>query len=164
MNSIVTGWYTVYTLPKFEKKINAELGKRNIEAYVPLQKVFRKWSDRIKLMEVPLFPNYVFIKAAAAERLRTVDVRGICNFVSFDGRPACISDDDILTIRRLESQTLEVESKLVSGDPVRIIRGPLAGLRGVLFSKKGKERVGVRIETIKETLSLEVPCAYLETA
>jgi transcription antitermination factor NusG len=155
-------WYTAYTLPKFEKKVSAELSKRNIEAYLPLQKVVRQWSDRVKKIEVPLFPNYIFIKTTELNRREAISVRGICKFVSFDGRPAVIADEDISAIKKLSNENPEVEANLIEGSNVRIMRGPLAGLTGVLYSKKGKNRFGLRIETIKQTLSLEVPVSFLE--
>jgi transcription antitermination factor NusG len=157
-------WYAAYTFPKFEKKVHLELVRRNIEVYLPLQKVFRQWSDRIKKIEVPLFPNYIFIKTADFERRDLVRIHGISNFVSFESKPAKISDEDIATIKKLESENLEVEHTLVEGTLVKVIRGPLAGLRGRLYSRKGKFRFGVRIDTIKQSLSVEIPAAYLEKA
>jgi transcription antitermination factor NusG len=164
MNSTSANWYTIYTFPRFEKRVCSELNDRHIEAYLPLQKVFRKWSDRIKMVEMPLFPSYVFVKTTDADRLKWVSIKGLCKFVSFAGKAAKISDDDIHTIKRLENEKLEVECGLIEGSRVRIIRGPLAGLKGVLFSKNGKERFGVRVEAIQETLSLEVSSIFLEKA
>jgi transcription antitermination factor NusG len=94
--------------------------------------------------------------------MRALRTRGILRFVSFDGKPAIIGDHDIEAIRKLESKNPEVERNLVEGSNVRIIRGPLAGFVGKLFSKKGRVRFAVRVETIGQSLSLEVPAAYLE--
>ena len=157
-------WYAAYTFGKFEKKIYTELLKRNVEAYLPLQKVFRQWSDRVKRIEAPLFPNYIFIKTTDFERRDLTFIHGISNFVSFENRPAKISDDDIAAIKKLESENIEVESNLVEGTLVKVIRGPLAGLQGRLYSRKGKFRFGVRIDAIKQSLSVEIPAAYLEEA
>jgi len=162
MNSTSANWYTIYTFPRFEKKVCSELNDRKIEAYLPLQKVFRKWSDRMKMVEIPLFPSYVFVKTTDAYQLKSTSIKGICKFVSFDGKAAKVSDNDISTIKRLENEQLEVESGLIQGSRVRIIRGPLAGLKGTLFTKNGKERIGVRVETVQETLSLEVSSVFLE--
>ena len=157
-------WYAAYTFPKFEKKVHLELINRNVEAYLPLQKVFRQWSDRIKKIEVPLFPNYIFIKTEDVESRELVRIHGISNFVSFEKKPATISDEDITIIRKLESENLEVEPSLVEGTLVKVIRGPLAGLRGRLYSRKGKFRFGVRVDMIKQSLSVEIPAAYVEKA
>jgi transcription antitermination factor NusG len=155
-------WFAAYTLPKFEKRAYLELAKQNVEAYLPVQKVFKQWSDRVKRQEVPLFPNYIFIRNTESDTMRALRTRGILRFVSFDGKPAIIADHDIEAIRKLESENPEVERNLVEGASVRIIRGPLAGFVGKLFSKKGRVRFAVRVETIGQSLSLEVPAAYLE--
>ncbi len=62
MTPSMEGWYAAYTMPKFEKRIYGELVKKNVEAYLPVQQVFRQWSDRVKKIELPLFPNYIFVR------------------------------------------------------------------------------------------------------
>jgi len=162
MTPSMEGWYAAYTMPKFEKRIYGELIKRNVEAYLPVQQVFRQWSDRVKKIELPLFPNYIFVRNQQCNASRAIQTRGILRFVSFDGRPATISEENIAIIKKLESEELEVEPNLVEGAAVRIIRGPLAGFQGKLFSKKGRSRFGVHIDSIGQSLSLEVPAQYLE--
>ena len=155
-------WYAAYTIPKYEKKVRDELVKKQVEVYLPVQKVYRQWSDRVKKTEVPLFPSYIFVKGSESDRQNTLRTKGVLKFVSFDGRPAKVCDRDIDSIKKLENEELDVEPGLIEGSLVRIIRGPLAGFEGVLFSKKGKYRFGVRINTIKQSLSLEVPVSFLE--
>jgi transcription antitermination factor NusG len=155
-------WYVAHTVPRYEKKVHDELVKKQVEVYLPVQKVYRQWSDRVKKIDVPLFPSYVFIKGSESDKQSTLRTKGVLRFVSFGGKPAQVCDRDINAIKKLENEVLEVEQGLVEGSLVRIIRGPLAGFEGVLFSKKGKYRFGVRIDTIKHSLSLEVPITILE--
>lgn len=155
-------WYAAYTIPRFEKKVRDELVKKHIEVYLPVQQVYRQWSDRVKKTEIPLFPSYIFIKGTEIDRQNALRTKGILKFVSFGGKPAQVGDRDINSIRKLENLELEVEHDLVTGDTVRIIRGPLAGIQGTLFSKKGKHRFSVRIDAIRQSLSLEVPITYME--
>lgn len=155
-------WYAAYTIPRYEKRVQDELLRKGLEVYLPVQKVFRQWSDRIKKIEVPLFPSYIFIHGSEIDREHAIRTKGIMKFVSFEGKPARVSERDIDTIRKLENEEVEVEHHLVEGSKVRIIRGPLAGFEGILFSKKGKCRFGVRIDTIRQSLSLEVPVSCLE--
>jgi transcription antitermination factor NusG len=155
-------WYVAHTIPRYEKKVYNELVKKQVEVYLPVQKVYRQWSDRVKKIEVPLFPSYVFIKGSEPNRQSTLRTKGVLTFVSFDGKPAQVCDRDINIIKNLENEALEVEQGLVEGSLVRIIRGPLAGFEGILFSKKGKHRFGVRIDTINHSLSLEVPISILD--
>jgi transcription antitermination factor NusG len=162
MTTINRHWYAAYTIPKFEKKVHDELAKKEIEVYLPVQKVYRQWSDRVKKCEVPLFPNYIFVKGSESDRQKAVRTKGLLKFVSFDGRPATVCDEDINCIKKLQNEELEVEPGFVEGSMVRIIRGPLAGFEGTLFSKKGKYRFSVKIETIRQSLSLEVPVTYME--
>src|SRR5690606_28796677 len=136
--------------------------KKNVEVYLPVQKVYRQWSDRVKKTEIPLFPSYIFIKGAENDRQQALRTRGVLKFVSFDGKPARVCDRDIDFIKKLENLDLEVEHDLVVGNSVRIIRGRLAGFEERLFSKKGRHRFAVRIETIGQSLSLEVPITYME--
>jgi transcription antitermination factor NusG len=155
-------WYVAHTIPRYEKKVHDELVKKQVEVYLPVQKVYRQWSDRVKKIDVPLFPSYVFIKGSESDKQSTLRTKGVLTFVSFDGKPAQVCDRDINSIKKLENEVLEVEQGLVEGSLVRIIRGPLAGFEGVLFSKKGKYRFGVRIDTINHSLSLEVPISILD--
>jgi transcription antitermination factor NusG len=157
-----TNWYTIYTYPNLEKKIYAALANKNIESYLPLQKVFRQWSDRTKELCVPLFPNYLFVHIENNERGNVLGISGVARILSFDGKPAIIPDTEIRTIRQLENTKVEVEPTLVNGDRVQIIQGPFAGLEGILFDKKGKKRFGVRLTGFRQSLSLEISRAFLK--
>lgn len=149
-------WHAVYTYPNQEKKIYTTLVNKNIESYLPLQRVIRRWSDRTKVLQVPLFPNYLFVHINNSERGKVLGISGVTRILSFEGRPAIIPDTDIQTIRQLENTDLEVESVLVNGDRVQIIQGPFAGLVGTLFEKQGKKRFGVQLTGLKQSLSLEI--------
>lgn len=121
-----------------------------------MQRVIREWSDRKKEIQTPLFPNYIFINTTEKERFSFFNINGILKFISFEGRPAVISDDEIVNIRRFEDAIFEVEPHLIQGDDVMIVQGPFTGLCGTLFSKKGKSRFGIRLSAINQSLSLEI--------
>lgn len=162
MDTSNPNWYVVYTYPKLERQITSRLLKKNILTYLPLQKVTRQWSDRIKQLQIPLFPNYLFVNIKERERVDVLTVSGVARFLVFDGRPAILSDHEINLIRTLENAPLEIESTLVTGDQVKIMQGPFSGLEGVLFSKRGKERFGIRLNGLKQSLSLEVCSTILK--
>nr|WP_068890794.1 UpxY family transcription antiterminator [Pedobacter panaciterrae] len=155
-NTSKSNWYIVYTFPNLEKKIYNELTKKKIKAYLPLQNVIRQWSDRKKELKVPMFPNYVFINSTERERFSLLKIGGVLKFITFEGKPAMMSEDEILNIMKFETMIFEVESSLVSGDEVIIIDGPFTGLQGKLFIKRGKERLGVHLNSINQSLSIEV--------
>lgn len=163
MDASTPNWYVVYTHPKKEQKIYGALLRQNLTAYLPLQTVIRRWSDRLKQLTTPLFPNYLFVRIAAhRERAAVLQLPGVVRFIAYEGRPAIISDEEIETIRRLEGANAEPEPGLITGDCVQIKQGPFAGLQGVLIWRQGKARVGVRLDGLRQALSLEICETYLQ--
>jgi transcription antitermination factor NusG len=154
-------WYTAYTFPNLEKKVYNEFIKRNVSAYLPLHKVIRQWSDRRKELCVPLFPGYVFIHTNENRRFDLYGINGFLRFVSFQGKPAIISDEEILSIKRFENTEFEIERHLIEGDNVIITMGPFTGLKGKLFLKRGKKRFGVRLNALNQSLSLDISPSFI---
>ena len=93
-------WFAVYTKPRWEKKIFTVLENRNIEAYCPLNKVRKKWSDRYKWVEEPLFKSYVFVHIRKEEESAVRMINGVVNFVYWLGKPAVVSNRDMERIRK----------------------------------------------------------------
>lgn len=126
-------WYAVYTRPKWEKKVSQILTAKKIEAYCPLNKVQKQWSDRKKLSEEPLFTSYVFVHASPNEHLLIKAADGVINFVHWLGNPAVIKDDEIDTIRKFlgEYNNVKLEKADVNlNDRIRISGGLLGGQEG----------------------------------
>jgi len=92
-------WLVVYTKPRWEKKVNTSLVKKGIEAYCPLNKVRRKWSDRMKTIEEPLFKSYVFVKVEDAGMTEVRFVDGVLNYVYWNGKPAIVREEEIMRSR-----------------------------------------------------------------
>ena len=101
-------WYAVYTKPRWEKKVSDQLAKEGIEAYCPLNKVRKKWSDRIKWVEEPLFKSYVFIRVKEEEQTQVRLLNGVVNFVYWLGKPAMVKDKEIEIIRQFLNDYREV--------------------------------------------------------
>jgi transcription antitermination factor NusG len=154
-------WYVIYTVPNLEKKIHCELQKQNIKAYLPMQRVIRQWSDRKKELQVPMFPGYLFINTTEKMRPDLYKINGVLKFITFNGKPAVLSDDEILNIMRFENTAFNVEASFLQGDNVVIINGPFIGLKGKLFYKRGKQRFGITLKSINQSLSVEVPANCL---
>jgi transcription antitermination factor NusG len=134
-------WYAVYTRPRWEKKVNGLLLQKGIEAYCPLNKVRRKWSDRIKSVEEPLFKSYVFGKINDEDRTSVRMTNGIVNFVYWNGKPAVIKEKEIQTIKRFldEYENVEVmKMELAEGDRVQVIAGPMMDKEGKILEVKNK--------------------------
>jgi transcription antitermination factor NusG len=134
-------WFAIYTRPRWEKKVNHLLLQKGIEVYCPLNKVRRKWSDRIKTVEEPLFKSYVFVKVADEDRTKVRMTDGVVNFVYWDGKPAIIKEKEIQTIKRFldEYENVEVvKMELNEGDRVQVVAGPMMDQEGKVIEVKNK--------------------------
>jgi len=92
-------WFAIYTKPRWEKKVNQLLTDKGVECYCPLNKVKRKWSDRTKTVEEPLFKSYVFVKVSEEERTKVRLTNGVVNFVYWNGKPAVVREKEIQVIK-----------------------------------------------------------------
>jgi transcription antitermination factor NusG len=91
----VLQWYVAYVFPKAEKKVQGRLQKMGIESYLPMHKVIRHRSDRMKTLIVPLFPNYLFVHTFDSLRIESFGIKEIVRYVSFNGKVAVVNDSVI---------------------------------------------------------------------
>jgi transcription antitermination factor NusG len=134
-------WYAIYTRPRWEKKVNSLLEGKGIESYCPLNKVRRKWSDRIKTIEEPLFKSYVFVKIEDEVRTNVRMTDGVINFVYWNGKPAIIKEKEVQTIKRFLDEYENVELVKMNLRPeqrVKVIAGPLMDQEGKIIEIKNK--------------------------
>lgn len=156
-------WYVVYTYPHFEKKVQHSLSRANITSFLPLQKTVRQWSDRKKTVEAALFPNYIFVRTTNKERYHVLNIYGVSRYIYFDGKPVTLSEKEIEMIMKIAVEPdVTVEPGIEVGDCVSIIDGAFAGMKGVVFERKGKTRFCVRISAINQFLSFEVNSSSLK--
>lgn len=114
---------------------------KGVESYCPLNKVRRRWSDRIKLIEEPLFKSYVFVKIGEDDRTAVRMTDGVINFVYWDGKPAIIKEKEIQTIKRFldEHENVElIKMDLKPDQRVRVVAGPLMDHEGKVLEIKNK--------------------------
>lgn len=151
-------WYALYTRPRHEKKVFQQLLEKRIEAFLPLQKELRKWKDRRKLVETPLFHGYVFIHIDLRDRLAALQTPGVVRLIAFGGEPARIPDWQIEQLKRVieSAEALRPEEYLKAGDYVEITGGPLAGVRGYLRETRGESRVAILLDGIYQSTSFVV--------
>jgi transcription antitermination factor NusG len=143
-------WYAVYTKPRWEKKVYALLLEQGMQAYCPLNKVRKKWSDRVKWVEEPLFKSYVFVKLDATEMTKVRMVNGVVNFVYWLGKPAVVRDNEIETIRKFLNDYTEVtvsRTDLREDDKIMIRKGAFMDKEAKVVSVF-KNKVRVIIESI----------------
>jgi transcription antitermination factor NusG len=147
-------WYAVYTKPRWEKKVYGLFAGEGFEAYCPLNRVRKKWSDRVKWVEEPLFKSYVFVRVAEGEQTAVRMVNGVVNFVYWLGKPATIKNKEIEVIRKFLNDYTEVQAL-----PLDLQRDSKITIRrGVFMDKEAKvikvlnNRVQVVIESIGYSL------------
>ncbi len=149
-NSMISNWYALYTKPRWEKKVATQLNKKGFEVYCPLNKVRRKWSDRYKIIEDPLFKSYVFIFFDINEQSRVRLTDGVVNFVYWQGSPAIIKENEISMIKRFLNEFSDVQAnnfELNPGLKVRVKAGLMMNHQGLVVDIKNNS-VSVVLETL----------------
>ena len=144
-------WYALYTKPRWEKKVHKLLTQKNIEAYCPLNKVKRKWTDRVKTIEEPLFSSYVFVKVADEEKTEVRFVDGVLNFVYWNGKPAVVREEEIIELKKFLSEYEDVQVSNIDikpADEVMLTTGVMMGAKGRVLRVMGPNTVEVRIESL----------------
>ena len=140
-NHINKKWFAIYTRPRWEKKVNLLLQEQGVESYCPLNKVRRKWSDRVKTIEEPLFKSYVFVKVSDEEKTTVRMTAGVMNFVYWNKKPAIIKEKEILTIKRFLDEYRDVHvipKELKLNDRVRVTSGSFMDHEGKILGLRHK--------------------------
>ena len=160
-------WYAVQTRPRHEKKIVAELSEKGIDSYLPLLNQVHRWSDRRKLVQVPLFPGYVFVHAQLDSEVRVAVLRswGALAFVGPQREPLPIPESEIEHIRTLLATKIPLTPYpfLKVGQHVRVRGGALDGLEGILVTN-GARRLVISVATIQRSLSITIEGYDIEPA
>jgi len=135
-------WMVIYTKSKWEKKAHQLLAMQGIESFCPLVKIKKKWADRMKMVETPLFNSYVFVNVNPLEQLRVLQTSGVVNFVNYCGKPALVPGSDIKRIKDLLLKYEDVESvsmrSIQPGDKVTFNDGVLFDIEGEVLEINGK--------------------------
>lgn len=151
-------WYALYTRPRFEKRIERVLKDLRLETFLPLRVETRKWSDRKKIVHEPLFPSYLFIYANGRERHVAFQATGVVRFVSFNGEPAIIAEDQIKAVKlMLDAGYAPVPYPYpILGDQVEIVSGPLTGLIGCLIESRNKRHFVISLDDISQSIAVNI--------
>jgi len=150
-------WYAVYTRSRHEKRVRQQLEGRSLE-FLPTCESVHRWNDRSAVVSVPLFPSYLFVRMRLADRVQVVAVPGVVNLVGVHGRPSPIPDEEILPLRNCFTRQIGMEPHpyLVAGRCVRIRKGPLAEMEGILVRRKGQFRLILSVNLIARSVAVEV--------
>jgi transcription antitermination factor NusG len=157
-------WFAVFTRSHHEKKVAQYYAERDIEHLLPISRVERQWSHYRKVtIEMPLFPNYLFVHISRRERTRAIEVPGALSLVGQSNVPAPLPDLEIESLREtLRLQNCEPHPYVVAGAKVLINKGALAGRVGVVLRNKNRCRVVLTIASIMRSFVVEVDAADLD--
>src|SRR5687768_10703547 len=151
-------WYALKTRSRHEKRVRDQLVQRDIDTFLPVCDEWRQWKDRKKKVELPLFPGYCFARFPLVERLRVLNVLGVADLVSINGRPEPVREDELSAIQQLVSTKLHYDPHpfLEEGMDVEVVRGPLAGVRGKLLRKDRVTRLVLAVSLVKQSAVVEI--------
>ncbi|HEY7354657.1 MAG TPA: UpxY family transcription antiterminator [Terriglobales bacterium] len=151
-------WYAAYTCSRHEKRIAQQLQDRGIEHFLPMYRSRRRWKDRTKELELVLFPGYVFVRLELINRLQVLQLPGVVRFVSFNGQPMPLSEDNIQALQNGLSHNVRAEHHpfLNVGRRVKVIYGPLSGAQGILIRRRNNWRLVISIDAIMRSVAVEI--------
>ncbi len=152
-------WFAIYTRYKREKLVLKSLERKGILAYLPINKVIRRWDRKVRSVELPLFNCYLFVKINKTDYIKVLETENVLNFVRFSKNLISIPEREINLLKRItgECTNIELEEELITeGDEVEIISGNLTGLRGVLIEKNNKKKFKVKLDYLNYSLLIEV--------
>lgn len=159
-------WYAVSTLSRHEKVVALALDTLGLDQYLPLIDEERQWSDRKTMISVPLFPGYLFVQMARTPELQ-LSVRkipGVVDFVRNQSGPLIVPQNEIESVRGLLAHGARCSPCpfLEAGDPVRVVRGPFAGIEGILIRSGAQSRVVVSVNIIHRSVAVDVAACTVE--
>lgn len=163
-DSQLSPWWALYTRHQHEKIVAETLAAKGFEVFLPLYDSMRRWKDRQKLLSLPLFPCYVFVRGGFDRRLPAVSTPGVHMILSRGDQIAVIPDNEIDAIRRTIEGNLKVESHpfLKCGERVRVTRGSLLGVEGILVRKKSMYRLVLSVDMLAQSVAVEIDAADVE--
>jgi transcription antitermination factor NusG len=158
-------WYPVYTQPRAEKKAYQALTDKGFEAYLPLHRQLKQWSDRKKWVEEPFIKSYIFVNIAQHEQADILMTKGISRFLYFMGKPASMPNRQITELKLLMASPYELEvteEDLQPGEKIMIKAGPLKGMTGEIISQRSQKQLILRLESIGCSIIVHVAASYIE--
>ena len=156
-------WKAAYTRRHHEKSVARHLTRLGVECFLPLYLEERHWSnDRKPILEMPLFPNYLFVCVSAQSRVQVLKTPGVIDIVGRNSTTDQIANEEIEILRSGLHLRKPEPHLFALGERVRIASGPLSGLEGVVLRQKGSLRVVIMVPLIRQSVSVEIAAAELE--
>jgi transcription antitermination factor NusG len=158
--SAETEWYAVHTYPRHEKVVADRIQQQGLTTFLPTLTEVHRWSDRKKIVQLPMFSCYVFVQLVPTNehRLRVLQTNGVISFVGSQRIGTAIPDDQIEAVRMLMEQNLDCKAHpfLKIGQRVKVRGGALDGVEGVLVSQNGDDSLVISVEAIQRSLAVRI--------
>lgn len=158
-------WFAVRTASGRERLVATQLQGKGYEEFLPVYRTRRQWSDRIKELELPLFPGYIFCRFDFNDRLPVLVTPGVKTIVGYGKTPIPVSENEIENLRRVVASGAVAQPHsqyLTVGERVRIREGSLAGVEGILVDVKNSWRIVLSVELLQRSVSVELDRAAIE--
>jgi transcription antitermination factor NusG len=157
-------WLVVYTKPRWEKKLADQLAQKGFEVYCPTQRVKRRWSDRIKWIDQPLFSSHIFVHLEPERRDAVYFTPGFVRFLFWNKRPAVVRDAEIDTLRRwlndFDHEAITVKA-IALGTKVHVQSGALQGREGTVLKQRGT-KLELYLEDLQIIVSVDLNLNLLQ--
>jgi transcription antitermination factor NusG len=157
-------WYALYTATHHEKHVSEHLTSRGVESFCPLYKTCRQWKkSKGVVLELPLFPNYLFIRISREQRGAVLSAPGVFSIVGSSREAWELPDREVEALRSgFEHRSVQPHSYLSVGERARVVSGPLTGLEGLIVRDKQNCRIVLTLDQIMRSVSIEVGAHELE--
>lgn len=154
-------WFAVQVWARHEARVAEHLKGKGYRWFLPLYKCRKRWSDRVKVVDAPLFPGYLFCRFNPESRLRILTTPGVIQIVGNNGSPAPIDETEIEAIQTVVTSGLPSEPWpfLAVGHRVRIESGPLCDLEGTVVMHKGHHRLVLSVKLLQRSVAVEIDSA-----
>lgn len=166
-NSLSQNWYAVHTRSRHEFQVFDRLKFKGITAFLPTVERLRRWKDRKKIIEFPLFPGYIFVRIARDSQsiLSVLKIKGVVKLLcAIPGEPTPIPDEQIIYLQKIveNKEALDHYPYLNEGQRVRITKGPLNGVEGILVEKLDKHLLVLSVDVLRQGVALTINASDVE--
>lgn len=166
-NGLKPEWYAVHVRSRHEFQIADRLKLKGIEAFLPVVERMRKWKDRKKLVAFPLFPGYLFVRITREARnlLDVLKIKGVVRMLcTIPGEPDPVPDEQIACLQKLveNKEELDPYPYLDEGQNIRIIKGPLSGVEGILVKKTDKHMLVLSVDVLQQGVAVSINASDVE--
>jgi transcription antitermination factor NusG len=155
-------WFAVRVKSNFEKSVATSLLNKGLDVFLPAYKSRRRWSDRYKTVDCPLFPGYVFCRVDLNHRLSVISTPGFLYIVGAGQTPTEVDEVEIARLQAVvRSGSPSLPCRALVGQTVLLNSGPLSGLQGILLRVGKEHRVYVGVTLLRRGVSVEVDSEWI---